>query len=40
MSNELVVNELKDKKLPTFGTIQERKDRLKRSYGKLYFAVL
>ena len=30
MSNEDVVNELKEKKLPTFGTAQERKDRLKK----------
>lgn len=34
MSNEEVVNELKEKKLPTFGTGQERKDRLKKHYGK------
>ena len=34
MSNEEVVNELKEKKLPTFGTAQERKDRLKKHYGK------
>ena len=33
MSNEEVVNELKEKKLPTFGTAQERKDRLKKHYG-------
>ena len=34
MSNEEVVNELKEKKLPTFGTVVERKDRLKKHYGK------
>jgi type II secretory pathway component PulF len=34
MSNEDVVNELKEKKLPTFGTAQERKDRLKKHLGK------
>ncbi len=33
MSNDQVVNELKEKKLPTFGTIYERKDRLKRHHG-------
>jgi len=33
MSNEDVVNELKVKKLPTFGTAQERKDRLKKHLG-------
>ena len=33
MSNEEVVNELKEKKLPTFGTVVERKDRLKKHYG-------
>lgn len=35
MSNDEVVNELKEKKLPTFGTLVERKDRLKKYYGKL-----
>lgn len=35
MSNEELVNELKEKKLPTFGTVVERKDRLKRHYGNL-----
>jgi hypothetical protein len=34
MSNDDVVNELKEKKLPTFGTTVERKDRLKKHYGK------
>lgn len=34
MSNDEVVNELKEKKLPTFGTLVERKDRLKKYYGK------
>jgi hypothetical protein len=33
MCNEDVVNELKEKRLPTFGTAQERKDRLKKHYG-------
>jgi hypothetical protein len=39
MSNELVVNELKEKRLDTFGTIQQKRDRLKRFYGewKAYF---
>lgn len=36
MSNEEVVNELKEKKLPTFGTAQERKDRLKKHMGMNY----
>ena len=35
MSNDEVVNELKEKKLPTFGTIVEKKERLKKHYGKL-----
>jgi hypothetical protein len=30
MSPEQVLNELKEKKLPTFGTAQERKERLKK----------
>lgn len=34
MSIDAVVNELKEKHLPTFGTGQERKDRLKKYYGK------
>lgn len=34
MSNDEVVNELKEKKLPTFGTVVERKERLKKHYGK------
>ena len=33
MSNDEVVNELKVKKLPTYGTAAERKDRLKKHYG-------
>lgn len=33
MTNDQVVIELKDKKLPTFGTGAERKDRLKKHYG-------
>lgn len=35
MSNELVINELKEKRLETFGTVQQKKDRLKRFYGNL-----
>lgn len=34
MSAEEVINELKQKRLATFGTAQERKERLKKSYGK------
>lgn len=34
MSHDQVMNELKEKKLPTFGTAVERKDRLKKYYGK------
>ena len=37
MSNDEVVNELKEKKLPTFGTLVERKDRLKKYYGIFNF---
>ena len=33
MNAEAVLNELKDKRLPTYGTAQERKDRLKKQYG-------
>jgi hypothetical protein len=33
MSPEAVLNELKDKRLPTYGTAAERKDRLKKQYG-------
>lgn len=33
MSAEAVLNELKDKRLPTYGTAAERKDRLKKQYG-------
>ena len=33
MSPDQVMIELKDKRLPTFGTAQERKDRLKKNYG-------
>jgi len=33
MTPEQVLNELKEKKLPTFGTAQERKERLKKQYG-------
>ena len=34
MSNEEVMGELKEKKLPTFGTGAERKERLKKHYGR------
>ncbi len=34
MTNEQVVNELKEKRLPTFGTHAERKERLKKHHGK------
>lgn len=33
MTAEAVLNELKDKRLPTYGTAQERKDRLKKQFG-------
>lgn len=33
MSTEAVLNELKERHLPTFGTAQERKDRLKKVHG-------
>jgi len=33
MNPEAVLNELKDKRLPTYGTAQERKERLKKQYG-------
>lgn len=33
MTAEAVLNELKDKRLPTYGTGQERRDRLKKQYG-------
>jgi len=33
MSPEAVLNELKEKRLPTYGTAQERRDRLKKQYG-------
>lgn len=33
MTPEAVLNELKDKRLPTYGTAQERKDRLKKQFG-------
>lgn len=35
MTNDEVVNELKEKKLPTFGTVYERKERLKKHYGMI-----
>jgi hypothetical protein len=37
MNNDQVVIELKEKKLPTFGTGAERKERLKKHYGNLHF---
>jgi hypothetical protein len=40
MSNEDVVIELKDKKLPTFGTGAERKERLKKHYGKITLVLI
>ena len=33
MSAEAVLNELKDKRLPTYGTAAERRERLKKYYG-------
>jgi hypothetical protein len=33
MSPDEVTNELKNKKLPTFGTNKERLDRLKKAHG-------
>jgi hypothetical protein len=33
MTNEQVLNELKQKRLPTFGTAGERRDRLKKHLG-------
>ena len=33
MAPEEVLNELKEKRLPTYGTAAERKDRLKKQYG-------
>ena len=33
MSNDQVMNDLKQKRLPTFGTAYERKERLKKHYG-------
>ena len=33
MAAEAVLNELKDKRLPTYGTAAERRDRLKKHYG-------
>ena len=33
MSPEAVLNELKEKRLPTYGTGQERRDRLKKQYN-------
>ena len=33
------MNELKEKKLPTFGTAVERKDRLKKYYGNIWVGI-
>ena len=33
MTPDQVLFELKEKRLPTYGTTQERKDRLKKQYG-------
>ena len=33
MTNEQVLNDLKQKRLPTFGTAGERRDRLKKHLG-------
>jgi len=33
MTSEQILNDLKNKRLPTFGTAGERKDRLKKHYG-------
>jgi hypothetical protein len=33
MTMEEILNELKDKRLPTYGTIKEKRDRLKKQYG-------
>ena len=33
MTPEDVLNELKQKRLPTYGTAQERRDRLKKQFG-------
>jgi len=33
MTNAQVVDELKTKRLPTFGTLAERKERLKKHHG-------
>lgn len=35
MSADDVLADLKNKALPTYGTNQERKNRLKKAYGKL-----
>ena len=33
MTMEEILNELKDKRLPTYGTATEKRDRLKKQYG-------
>lgn len=33
MSAEQILIELKEKRLPTFGTVNERKERLRKNYG-------
>ncbi len=40
MSNEEVVNELKERKLLTFGTVAEKKDRLKKHHGRHQYPLL
>jgi len=35
MTNDEVLNELKERNLPTYGTAQEKKDRLKKYLGKI-----
>jgi kinesin family protein 2/24 len=32
-SNDEITNELKQKNIPTYGTAQEKRDRLKKAYG-------
>ena len=40
MSPEEVLVELKNKQLPTYGTNQERKDRLKKASGKKFLRII
>ena len=39
MSADQVLGDLKEKKLPTFGTAAERKERLKKHHGKCYYHI-